>query len=159
VTREDIINQLENYKDNKAFVEIRKLELENYKTLSEEEAIESLILNSLQGDEKVQCNNISDKTKNIALNYDKITENYNISVVQEILKEIKEVNFSLNKLETAVNGLAEKEEIVIKEIYFNKKTINSVLDEMEISRRTLERYRNNGIGKLCEIYKRLEKYQ
>jgi len=159
VTREDIINQLENYKDNKAFVEIRKLELENYKTLSEEEAIESLILNSLQGDEKVQCNNISDKTKNIALNYDKITENYNISVVQEILKEIKEVNFSLNKLETAVNGLAEKEEIVIKEIYFNKKTINSVLDEMEISRRTLERYRNNGIGKLYEIYKRLEKYQ
>jgi len=158
VTKEEIVEQLENYRNNKAMVKIKRIEIENYTPISEEESIEQLILKGFQG-ERVMTSNIADFTGKVALKYKDFSKTSSVRVLSDIIQEINEIEIGLIMLETAVRLLNPKAKAVITEIYFNNKPVTEVSSYLDITRKTVWRHKNRAINELYKICNRLSKYK
>lgn len=82
---------------------------------SEDEVIEGMNFKSFQG-EKVTHSGWADKTANIAIEYKQAFTNQELKEVQQLKKEIREKELNLFKLETAIEGLDDKLQRLIKGI-------------------------------------------
>lgn len=140
---------LKNYHQMKREVEGKKSLLMRLIYESEEEVIEGMNFKSFQG-EKVTHSGRTDKTANIAIEYKEAFTNQELQEVQQLKKEIREKELNLFKLETAIEGLDDKLQRLIKGIYLERKSRIQICKELYISEGTLGRWSKKAVESISK---------
>lgn len=128
-----------------------KREVEGKKSLlmrlvyeSEDEVIEGMNFKNFQG-EKVTYSGRTDKTANIAIEYKDAFTNQELKEVQQLKKDIREKEINIFKLETAIEGLDDKLQRLMKGIYLERKSRIQLCKELYISEGTLGRWNKKAV--------------
>lgn len=111
---------------------------------TEAEVIEGMNFKSFQR-EKVTHSNRADKTANIAIEYKAAFTNQELKEVQQLKKEMREKELNLFKLETAIEGLDDKLQRLMKGIYLERKSRLQLCKELYISEGTLGRWNKKAV--------------
>jgi DNA-directed RNA polymerase specialized sigma subunit len=130
-------------------------ELEHPKQITEDEIIKSL---ALEGHEfgGVRSGHLSDKTRNVAMNYKDIGQRMNSDLLTQIASELQILEAKAERLEHYVSLLDEQQSKVIRMWYFEEKQWKEIVDEVGGNRRSLSDTRSAGINALVEMYGYLE---
>jgi len=142
---------LKNYNGLNQEIKDFKVLLEERVYCTEEEVIEGLAFKRSIG-EKVQNNNISDRTPTIAMIYKEVMNQENTSGVSELQKIITASERELRKLESALSRLSTEENKILKSLYFEKRTYREVSLSLSISESTLSRRRRKAIGYIAGVF-------
>ena len=150
-TREAVIKLLETYPKVKKKVKLLEYERLHPSQVSQEEVINGLALSHPLDGGPGSAGHISDKTMQIALNFQDETERLNYATVLEIDQELQILRIRIEKLEFYVSQLEKKQAEVIRKYYFEEKTWPEIQKEMHISSRTLSKYRDDGLDALAAM--------
>lgn len=140
---------LKSYHQIKREVESEKALLKLLITEREEELIEELNFKSIIK-EKVKENRKADKTGNIAIKCIEAKENPQLIGAEDLKRKVRKKEMELIKLEAAVGILEEKEQKVIRDLYFERKTRHHISRELYISEVTLDRWKKKAVKKMGE---------
>lgn len=99
---------------------------------------------------------ISDKTMQIALNFQEETDRLNYATVMEIDQELNALKNRAEKLDFYVSQLEPRQAEVIRGHYFDGKTWPCLQKELHISSRTLSKRRDGGLDALIAMGEYLE---
>lgn len=139
--REDVIALLKMYPKLQRKVRLLEYERLHPPKVSQNEVINGLALSHPLDGGTSSAGHISDKTMQIALNFQDETDRLNYATVLEIDQELHILKNRIAKLEFYVEQLDKKQADVIRKYYFEEKTWPEIQKEMHISSRTLSKYR------------------
>ena len=150
-TREDVIALLRIYPKLQRKVRLLEYERLHPPEVSQDEVINGLALSHPLDGGTSSAGHISDKTMQIALNFQDETDRLNYATVLEIDQELHILKNRIAKLEFYVEQLDKKQADVIRKYYFEEKTWPEIQKEMHISSRTLSKYRDDGLDALSAM--------
>lgn len=149
-TRERVEWLLKNYHEIKRHQERLNFEIERFSGLSYEQVIESLNFATPEG-ERVQTSSISDKAGRIAFMYREHADRLNADVMA-LAWEYHTQKSEMDVLNYCIVLLEPRLSEVITDMFINKMTWEELCEKYHISRKTLARYRKNGIEQIAENF-------
>jgi DNA-directed RNA polymerase specialized sigma subunit len=153
-----VIECLKSYTSIKQQIEQLRFELTTYSAVDENELIESLALGTrLEGVSNRSSSHLSDKTMAIALKYKKIKEEMEFESKGSIARQLRVLEAEIDRLEYYVSLLDKQKAAVIRLRYFEKKSWPDIEAELQISQRTIFRYRKEAVERLEYMYSLLDR--
>lgn len=150
-TREYVEYLLKNYNEIRADIEVLKVDIEQINNLEISEIIESLSL-SPNMNERVQTSNSSDKTSKVALVYSQVMKRLTDQSRKEIQKQIVLLELELARLEICIKRLNPTIADVLRSVFFEKCSWERIRSKLNISEKTLNRYKRKGIDEICQMF-------
>ncbi len=144
-TREDVIALLKTYPQLKKKINLLEYERQHPAQVSSQEVISGLALAHPISEGPGAAGHISNKTMQIALNFQEETDRLNYATVMEIDQELAILRSRIEKLEFYVAQLDKRQAEVIRKYYFEEKTWPELQKEMHASSRTLVKRRDDGL--------------
>lgn len=126
-------------------------QIAHFKGLTAEEVIESMYTAHSDG-ERVQTSNLSDKTAQIAMNYQEKMERINREWYEHLEKRMMFLTSEIQCFESALDTLPERQAAIMKDMIAGDITWNAMCLIYRISRTTLAKHRKRAIARLSEIY-------
>ena len=158
MTRENIVAMLKSYNAKKNQIELLRFELSNPPRVTEAELIDTLSLgSSISLDGNSNSGHISDKTMMIALQYKDAGNRLLNDTVFQISQELVNLESEVGRLEHYVSLISEQSSQIIRLYYFAEKLFPDISSELNLSKRTIVKYRDMGINELVEMYQYLER--
>lgn len=130
-------------------------QLAHFKGLTAEEVIESMYTPRQDG-ERVQTSNLSDKTAQIALDYQTRREQMNREWYSQMEQELCRLNDEVVFLESALRSLPGTLSAVMWDIVVEQMKWDAVENKHAISHTTLYRQRRRAISELDKLYEKHE---
>ena len=127
-------------------------QIAHFRGLSAEEVIESMYTPRQDG-ERVQTSSLSDKTAQIALNYESRMERLNREWYEHLEKQLLELTDELNFFEGALRALPVEMADVMWDLVVEQMKWDAVEQKYCISHTTVYRMRKKAIVLLDKIYK------
>ena len=124
--------------------------------MSSQEVISGLALAHPISEGPGAAGHISNKTMQIALNFQEETDRLNYATVMEIDQELAILRSRIEKLEFYVAQLDKRQAEVIRKYYFEEKTWPELQKEMHASSRTLVKRRDDGLTALMAMGQYME---
>ena len=156
MTYEKLVELLENYRSNERKVKVLQFELANRSQLTGSELIEAMSLSVPEGLGGL-TGHISDKTMRIALQYDDLAYNMNVEAKEAILHELVPLQAQQDKLKYYISLLGNDGNILVG-YYVDGKSWNRLEEEIEVTVRTLYRWKNEQMKRLLDMYLLSEEY-
>lgn len=126
-------------------------QIAHFKGLTAEEVIESMYTAHSDG-ERVQTSNLSDKTAQIAMNYQEKMERINREWYEHLEKRMMFLTSEIQCFESALDTLPERQAAIMRDMITGDITWNAMCLVHRISRTTLAKHRKRAIARLSEIY-------
>jgi hypothetical protein len=151
---------LKSYKDMQGVIMSLKKELEHAaeEEVDTDDAILSMALPHSTPDNIIShtTGNITDKTANIAISYQKKLEDERKALIDELTQELTLLQLISDKMEIALNSLSETQKTIIEEKYFKGLDWYTVLDELAkaktyISKHQAQNIRREAIERLVRV--------
>ena len=155
-TREDVIALLKTYPQLKKKINLLEYERQHPAQVSGQEVISGLALAHPISEGPGAAGHISNKTMQIALNFQEETDRLNYATVMEIDQELAILRGRIEKLEFYVAQLDKRQAEVIRKYYFEEKTWPELQKEMHASSRTLVKRRDDGLTALMAMGQYME---
>lgn len=133
-------------------------QIAHFRGLSAEEVIESMYTPRQDG-ERVQTSNLSDKTAQIALDYQERRERINREWYEQMEKELQMVSDEVTFFEAAVHALPIKIRGAVSALFIGQDTWDTVQADFHIERATLSAYRRQALRILENLYADRERSQ
>ena len=105
-----------------------------------------------QDGERVQTSNLSDKTAQIALDYQERRERINREWYEQMEKELQMVSDEVTFFEAAVHALPIKIRGAVSALFIGQDTWDTVQADFHIGRATLSAYRRQALRILENLY-------
>lgn len=155
-TKEDVIALLKTYPQLKKKINLLEYERQHPAQVSSQEVISGLALAHPISEGPGAAGHISNKTMQIALNFQEETDRLNYATVMEIDQELAILRGRIEKLEFYVAQLDKRQAEVIRKYYFEEKTWPELQKEMHASSRTLVKRRDDGLTALMAMGQYME---
>lgn len=139
------------YRNKERDIKLLRQRLMDMTCISDEEVIETMVFSSPEG-EYVQSSGISDKTATIAMHFRDQQERLNKDMVGLITRKICSLVDELRLFDYAVALLPTRQAEIVRHLVKNGDDWETTMQELEISRRTLQRERQNAIDGLEHMY-------
>ena len=149
--KKQIMKLLETYPVRERQIALLHYEMQHSARVSPEEVSDSMALGHGNGMGGSGKGHISNKTMQIALNFQDETDRLNYETILEIDQELHTLRNRIEKLEFYVDQLEKKQAEVIRKYYFEEKTWPEIQKAMHISSRTLSKYRDDGLDALSAM--------
>ncbi len=150
-TREDVAALLKTYPKLQKKINLLEYERLHPNRVSQDEVISGLALaHPLEGGTG-QPGHISDKTMQIALNFQDEADRLNYATILEIDQELQMLRNRIHKLEFYVSQLDKRQAEVIRKYYFEEKTWPEIQKELRVSSRTLVKRRDDALDALASM--------
>lgn len=150
-TRENVIELLRTYPKLQKKIRLLEYERLHPSKVSQDEVISELALGHPLTGVVGAAGHISNKTMQIALNFQDEADRLNYETVLEIDQELHVLQQRVEKIEFYVSQLEKKQAEVIRKYYFEEKTWPEIQKTMHISSRTLSKYRDDGLDALSAM--------
>lgn len=152
-----VIDLLENTPTRIRNIELLRYELKHHPRVSTEEMIEALTFHHADGEGHAPGAR-SDKTMNVALDYERRAEAANAEIAKEIILELSKLEAEQERLEKYISLLSVQQHTVIRARYFDGKSCKEISEGAGMSLRTTQRMLENGITELCKMYDFVESF-
>ena len=149
-TKEHVEHLLKNYHEIKRGMDRLNFEIETFRGLGYAEVITALTFTNLDG-ERVQNNNVSDKTARIALAYRDSTDKINCDDVLALVLKYNAQKREMDVLEYCITLLEPRLSKVITDMFINKMPWDGMCDKYYVSQPMLSKYRRKAIGELTKM--------
>ena len=126
-------------------------QIAHFRGITAEEVIESMYTPLMDG-ERVQTSGTSNKTAQIALNYQERMERINREWYEQIEKELQSVNDEIVFLESAMASLSGKCAAVLHDMVVNRLSWNELAEKHYVSRSMIAKYRKKAIVEVERLY-------
>lgn len=133
-------------------------QLAHFRGFTADEIIESMYTPRQDG-ERVQTSNLSDKTAQIALDYQERRERINREWYEQMEKELQMVSDEVTFFEAAVHALPIKIRGAVSALFIGQNTWDTVQADFHIGRATLSAYRRQALRILENLYADRERSQ
>ncbi len=144
---------LKSYATKMIRIEQLQFELAHPSLIGEKELIDSLSLGqSLLLGGGSQRGHISNRTMEIALQYDDIRQRMNNETVAEIMRELDGLSAEVQRIELYVSLLDERKAKIIRLRYFEDKTLEQISQEIQVTKRTVTKLCNEALIKLSSMF-------
>ena len=151
-----VVRLLESYRSDMQHIAILRYELAHPQQVLPTEMLEALALARGDGS-RGNSGFISDKTYYIAMNYQEKAECVNYENVSSIAKELRQLEQKVERLDRCISQLLPAQQSVIRGIYFANMGLKSLAEELHLSERTLQRYKEKAVDELTAMYGTLSK--
>jgi len=149
-TYEEMVGILKGYNGIKNRIMLLEYEIANSEPiLTGEDVIYQMALNDLP---MYNHENQQYGTDIIALTYAKKADRINVRQKLELTDEVRLLKAQTDRLEYYISLLDERQATVLKQLYFESKTLTETALCMRISESTVKNVRRAGIKKLIEMY-------
>ena len=152
ITKADVIAMLENYKEWKRRAAQLEFEIQHYRPMATEADIIDMMMFGQTSDGIVSKGHISNKTVNIALSYDERKDELNIKELDALNCDLQTVMLQMARIRHYISLLETKQSDVLTQIYIHNTTLPETAERLNMSLSTVQRNRNNGVNKLCEMF-------
>lgn len=139
------------YRNKERDIKLLRQRLMDMTCISDEEVIETMVFSSPEG-EHVQSSGISDKTATIAMCFRDQQEILNKDMVGLITRKICSLVDELRLFDYAVALLPTRQAEIVRHLVKNSDDWETTMQELDISRRTLQRGRQKAIDSLEHMY-------
>ena len=95
---------------------------------------------------------VSDKTHNIAANYEAAAARMNAELMDDLVTRLFALKQMTNKLEYYLKLLPDQEQKVVQAVYFQKKSLQMASDDLCTSIWAIRKNRDSAVKHLCEMY-------
>jgi len=95
---------------------------------------------------------VSNKTMTIALQYQNTLHHMNSEAVADIARDLRLLESEIARLEHYVSLLEELKGTVIRQIFFERRSLSELENECRYSKSTIYRVRNEAIDDLVSMY-------
>jgi len=126
-------------------------QIAHFRGVTAEEVIESMYTPRMDG-ERVQTSGTSDKTAQIALNYQERMERINREWFGHLENKLRVLNEELQFLEAALGSLSKKLPEVMRDMVIGQMTWDALSTKYYVSRRMIGKYRKRAIEELDSLY-------
>lgn len=126
-------------------------QIAHFKGLTADEVIESMYTARTDG-ERVQTSNLSDKTAQIAMNYQEKMERINREWYEHLERKLRMLNDEIDFFKSALDTLPEHLSSLMKDMIVEGQTWDTLEVTHHIGRTTIHRYRRKAISILDKIY-------
>lgn len=133
-------------------------QLAHFRGFTADVIIESMYTPRQDG-ERVQTSNLSDKTAQIALDYQERRERINREWYEQMEKELQMVSDEVTFFEAAVHALPIKIRGAVSALFIGQDTWDTVQADFHIGRATLSAYRRQALRILENLYADRERSQ
>ena len=153
--REKVLGLLRGYPRMQQEIALLRYQLDHLSLVSGDDMIESM--NFSHGDSLSGVSNpgVSNKTQNIALNYQAATTRESEELRDGLRRNLHELEAQCDELLRRIGLLESRQADVLRLYYVERKTWAETADAMYISERTAQRIRDNAIFELCRIFEAL----
>lgn len=126
-------------------------QIAHFKGLTADEVIESMYTAHSDG-ERVQTSNLSDKTAQIAMNYQEKMERINREWYEHLERRMMYLVSEIQCFESALDTLPERQAAIMKDMIVGGITWDALCVVHHVSRTMIAKYRRRAIARLSEIY-------
>lgn len=147
----------DNYRQLKQELMVMEFQLQNFKGLSEDDAIECLTFAAPATDERVQTSNISNKTGRIAEIYRDYMQRENAEYYNFLFGKYRALKEELDFFDASIKGLPGQEGDIVRDLIAGEMTWDEIATLYHISRTTIARTRRSAVQKISEIFAQREK--
>lgn len=147
-----VLSLLETYSKRKREIDVLSYELAHPAQVSPAEQIEAMTYAHGNAEGRPSIGHISDKTLYIALNYQEKAEKLNAGVVNEVTRQLIEMQHEQSRLEYYVSLLESRQSEVIQRTYFSPEPQEAIAKALNISVRTVQAVKAQAIEALVELY-------
>lgn len=149
--RNYVSNLLENYQNTIRKIALLRYELEHPQGISADEMIAAM--NFVQGDGMPSAaGNISNKTLYIAMNYQQEAARLNSETMDAITSQLIPLEHEIDRLHHYLELLDERQSMVIRLYYFERKPWEAIGDELSCTPRTAQNLRREAVEALVQMY-------
>lgn len=149
--KEVIIQKLYEYPKMKQRIKLLRFELENHKPVTAEDMLETMCF--AKGDGTSHSSGaMSNRTLYIAMNYQCAAENANKDSSREILNRLIPLEQEASRIEYYISFLQDSERSALQLLFFERKSLSEAAEIMTTSIWSVRKLRDDGIGKLAEMY-------
>ena len=148
--KKGLLELLRSYPEKKRVIEQLKFELRHPAQIGEDELIDSLSARPLS--EGRMGGGVSNKTMTIALQYQNTLHHMNSEAVADIARDLRLLESEIARLEHYVSLLEELKGTVIRQIFFERRSLSELENECRYSKSTIYRVRNEAIDDLVSMY-------
>ena len=152
MVREDVLQQLKEYKANKQRMEALRYELKHFDEVTPEDTIAAMSFAHGGDGGRSPAGHISDKTQYIALHYQNRTYELNRRSKADILDEYMPIAQAVERLEHFISLLNPREAEVLYLRYRDQKKFAEIATEMQLSPKSVSNIRKTAVAKLCEMF-------
>lgn len=142
---------LETYGERARKIALLRYELQRLAGVSADEVIDSMSYGHNDGISSGK-GYVSNKTLYIALNYQEQVEKLNREAVNEINKQLVELEEIQDKLTHYISLLDDRQKLVIQVLYVEKLSMRECEQRMKISAKTIRKLRNEAVSTLEGMY-------
>lgn len=128
-------------------------QLANFKGITAEEVIESMLTPSHDG-ERVRNSTVLDETSEIAINYRERMHQINKEWYESLEQEFVHLNNEIVFFEMALASLAEPYASIMQDIVIHQRKREELALKYSVSRMTLSRYQRKALDQLSLLYDR-----
>ncbi len=128
-------------------------QLAHFRGVTAEEVIESMYT-PRQDCERVQTSTLSDKTAQIALEYQNRMERLNREWYGQLEKQLYAVTDEVVFLESALESLSGKLPDIMRDLVVNRLSWNEIAEKHYVSRSMIAKYRKKAIDELDVLYRK-----
>ena len=150
VNHEEIIALLKEYPELVQRRDILRYELEHPMEVSEKDMLDAMSF--FHGEGGAPVGSISNKTLYIAMNYREKAAALNSDARNDIVKRLLPLERKIAKLEFYLRMLSEREQAVIRGMYFEGKKQREIAQELELSTWTIRKYHSDALSRLAGMY-------
>lgn len=150
-TKTKVIHLLEEYPENKQRIALLRYELEHPATVTSTEIIDAMTFTQSPGEGR-SIGTVSDKTHNIAANYEAAAARMNTELMDDLAGRLLVLEQKVDKLEFYLKLLPDQEQKVVQAVYFQKKSLQMASDDLCTSIWAIRKNRDSAVKHLCEMY-------
>lgn len=126
-------------------------QIAHFRGVTAEDVIQSMYTPRMDG-ERVQTSGTSDKTAQIALNYQERMDRINREWFEHLEHRLQRLTDELSFFESALDSLSGRLPAIMRALVIRQSTWDSVQEEYHIGRATLSAYRKQAIAELDELF-------
>lgn len=154
--KEKVLGLLRGYPKLQHEITLLRYQLDHVPEIDGDEMIASM--NFSHGENRTGASNsgVSNKTQNIALNYQTALTRENQELRDGLRRNLHELEAQRDELLRRIGLLDERQAAVLRLYYLEKKTWTETASAIYASERTAQRIRRDAVSELCRIYKALK---
>lgn len=156
IIKKEVIRLLEEHTENKKKIALLRYELDHPTTVTPAEMIDAMTFTKCSGESR-SVGTVSDKTHNIATNYEIAADRLNSELMNDLVTRLFVLEQKVDKLEFYLKLLPEQEQKVIHALYFQRKSLQAVADDFQTSVWMIRKNRDGAVEHLCEMYDFVER--
>lgn len=147
------------YSKMKREAKLLELQLRNFKGLSEEDMITSMVLSGEPEGDRVQTSYISDKTCSVATNFRKRLAQENEDYYRFLYERYAALKKEIDFFENGIRSLGEKKAEILLAMLEGEMTWENIAFQYSICKKTITNYKKSAIKELNILYERREELE